>query len=365
MTQNTTLSEREEIARIIDPDHVGRKHGSPFRVAIAFERADAILARRAFAAPAETTATEAMRGVNRSVPQAWLDRANLIESSARDLLEQVDDTLSLPKRYLKRAYRHQLDLMADRLQVALNVEEPSLSERATEVPPLFATSAQSSTEIASPAKSEKDLLKLIAWEIVSASGDIPDKVHPGGMEEWESWLVAAKGVLGIVRRHALAAQPSTVTAKGEAVTNEIRRLKCVIERDRSTVAMAVTAIRKAIDSREHLRDPGRGPFAWDDEQYQREFGDALDEISVPVDALRKIAHDWSDALPTSEAIYQARLAATPPTPSPVTPEEWIIEWPNGDTTRVFGFKPTPGPGIVSIKPVASPVTGALARKDEQ
>lgn len=68
----------------------------------------------------------------RHVSQAWLDRANLIESSARDLLEQVDDALALPKRYLKRAHRYQLDLMADRLQVALNVEEPSLRTEMTD-----------------------------------------------------------------------------------------------------------------------------------------------------------------------------------------------------------------------------------------
>lgn len=104
-------------------------------------------------------------------------------------------------------------------------------------------------------------------------------------------------------------QASRMAASSEG--EEIKRLKCVIERDRTKVAMAVAAIQKAVDSREHLREPGRGPFEWDDEQYQREFGDALDEISVPVDALRKIAHDWSDALPTGEAIFQARLAARP------------------------------------------------------
>lgn len=49
---------------------------------------------------------------------------------------------------------------------------------------------------------EQELIKKLAWEIVSARGGIPHKVHRGGSEEWESWIIPAQGVLSVFRRYS-------------------------------------------------------------------------------------------------------------------------------------------------------------------
>ncbi|MFN4296742.1 MAG: hypothetical protein ACK4FB_07850 [Brevundimonas sp.] len=100
-------------------------------------------------------------------------------------------------------------------------------------------------------------------------------------------------------QEALAASPSPSVEAG---------YPSVLERERSAVAVGVAAVKKALASREHLREPGRGPFAYDDEQYQREFGEALDEIEAALKPLSVIARDWSGCPNDPAEIAKARQA---------------------------------------------------------
>lgn len=77
-------------------------------------------------------------------------------------------------------------------------------------------------------------------------------------------------------------------------TDVLERLRDTLDTERYKVAIGVAAIRKALDSRRWLSEPGRGSYAWDDERYQQEFGAAIDEINEALKPLRAIAGDWSD-----------------------------------------------------------------------
>ena len=68
----------------------------------------------------------------------------------------------------------------------------------------------------------------------------------------------------------------------------------ILDQERYKVAIALQSITKAIGGRRWLAESGRGSYAWDDERYQQEFGEALEEIDAALEPLRKIASDWSD-----------------------------------------------------------------------
>ena len=85
----------------------------------------------------------------------------------------------------------------------------------------------------------------------------------------------------------------------------VQKLMAILERDRTEVAKAVSTMERAIKSRFWLRD-GRGCYAWDDEDYQKEFGQAIDEIDVAMEPLRRIAADWSNCPTDPEEIKAAR-----------------------------------------------------------
>lgn len=84
----------------------------------------------------------------------------------------------------------------------------------------------------------------------------------------------------------------------------VKRLRGVIERDRSRVAEILQKLRSIMSGREWLREPARGSYAWDDARYQKEFGDALDAIEAAIEPLRTLAADLSDS-PTDWADIQA------------------------------------------------------------
>lgn len=127
-------------------------------------------------------------------------------------------------------------------------------------------------------------------------------------------------VLQDYARAALSASPEAPKVPGGEMV-EVARLQSVIERDRSKVAEAITAIEKAIEARAHLRHPGRGSYAWDDERYQEEFGHALDELIAALPPLKAVAKDWSDCPKTPEAIAAARVSLASREPAPVASGE--------------------------------------------
>jgi hypothetical protein len=95
--------------------------------------------------------------------------------------------------------------------------------------------------------------------------------------------------------------------------NKITRLKRVIERDRTAVAMACASIRQALVAREWMRE-GRGSYSWDDDRWMAEFGVALDEIYLSLAQLRAIASDLTDSPVTQTEVDAARasLKIVPP-----------------------------------------------------
>lgn len=83
----------------------------------------------------------------------------------------------------------------------------------------------------------------------------------------------------------------------------VAALKRAIERDRSTVAVAVTAIKRTLAGKEWLRE-GRGNYEWNDDRWMKEFGDAIDDIRTALEPLRKVAADLTNS-PTTQAEVQA------------------------------------------------------------
>lgn len=86
---------------------------------------------------------------------------------------------------------------------------------------------------------------------------------------------------------------------------EIKRLRRVIERDRSAVARVIEAINRELAGREWVRE-GRGPYEWDDDRYREEFGEALKGIRRAMEPLREVAQDMSDSPTDTEEVRAAR-----------------------------------------------------------
>lgn len=130
---------------------------------------------------------------------------------------------------------------------------------------------------------------------------------------------AAFAVAAVKRYGMPAALPSSERAwlEPQVAAVALHEALAANERDRSTVADAVTRLRSVTVAHAWMRD-SRGPYAFDDERYQAEFGLALDAIEVEVERLAKIAADWTNS-PTSDADIHAARAATPPASSGLDP----------------------------------------------
>lgn len=102
-----------------------------------------------------------------------------------------------------------------------------------------------------------------------------------------------------------ANQMQKLLAQEEFATKEVKRLKQVIEGDRSIVAEIMQNVRKAIASRDWLME-GRGSYVFDDDTYRREFSCAIMEVEDSLNPLRKLSRDWSDCPVSSEEIALSR-----------------------------------------------------------
>jgi hypothetical protein len=102
------------------------------------------------------------------------------------------------------------------------------------------------------------------------------------------------------------ATPFTPDDVGRAA--EVERLTHVIDRDRYVAAIGLEAIRKAIGGHAWLLE-GRGPYAWDDDRYRQEFGDAMRNIEAALEPLAQLASDKSDCTRDSIKVQEARDAA--------------------------------------------------------
>ncbi|MFC4255423.1 hypothetical protein GRI97_08280 [Altererythrobacter xixiisoli] len=86
------------------------------------------------------------------------------------------------------------------------------------------------------------------------------------------------------------------------------RLMHVIDRDRYIVAAVMTGIQAAINGRYWLSG-GRGPYEYDDDRYQQEFGAALNEIEGAMQPLGVVAFDKADCATGPAKVEAAKQAA--------------------------------------------------------
>jgi hypothetical protein len=79
------------------------------------------------------------------------------------------------------------------------------------------------------------------------------------------------------------------------------------ESDRTTIAGALGNARRVIASYAWASE-GRGPYYYDDDEYQREFGRCLDEINNAIAPLVAVAKDFSDCPDTQAGVVRARAS---------------------------------------------------------
>lgn len=77
------------------------------------------------------------------------------------------------------------------------------------------------------------------------------------------------------------------------------------EHDRSKVAVVLHEISTTIAGYRWATE-GRGPYEWNDDNYMKVFGEALDAIQKAAEPLKLIAADMSDCPTTPEEIKAAR-----------------------------------------------------------
>jgi uncharacterized coiled-coil DUF342 family protein len=113
--------------------------------------------------------------------------------------------------------------------------------------------------------------------------------------DWESRFTKAEADLARVRGE-LAAE-CDARDKAEAAN----------ESDRTTIAGALGNARRVIASYAWASE-GRGPYYYDDDEYQREFGRCLDEINNAIAPLVAVAKDFSDCPDTQAGVVRARAS---------------------------------------------------------
>ena len=89
--------------------------------------------------------------------------------------------------------------------------------------------------------------------------------------------------------------------------DDTKRLRGIIERERSRVADLVSRLRTALDARQWLLE-GRGSFAWDDNDFRKEFAAAVGEVKHVIAQFKPMAADWSDCPTNQKEVEEARQA---------------------------------------------------------
>lgn len=121
--------------------------------------------------------------------------------------------------------------------------------------------------------------------LVVAIGEATAQRLDSGGPDGETTLTFAKRIFD-----ALQAAVEPATATWEKMKADLAAARAANEYDRTVVADATAAVHRAISSREWMRD-GRGSFAYDDVTYQKEFGDAMNEILQAVEPLDRVGRD--------------------------------------------------------------------------
>lgn len=85
----------------------------------------------------------------------------------------------------------------------------------------------------------------------------------------------------------------------------IAQLEAVIESDRTRIVDGVNKVNRVLDGYFWMTE-GRGNYAWDDDRYRLEFGNAARAILKALESLRKIGADLKDCPKTTDEVVKAR-----------------------------------------------------------
>ncbi len=91
----------------------------------------------------------------------------------------------------------------------------------------------------------------------------------------------------------------------EQIQQHRNNFASILEAERTKVADAVNALKKAIRQREWLR-LGRGSYEWDDDRWRDEFSAAVEEVWEAIKPLEKIASDLKGCPKTWDDVVKAR-----------------------------------------------------------
>ena len=95
----------------------------------------------------------------------------------------------------------------------------------------------------------------------------------------------------------------TLIAALEAAVERVGELERQNEVDRQLVSIVSADLMRTINGRDWMSE-GRGPYKWNDDDYQREFGDACSEIRQSIALIKHVANSWDDC-PREQEIWQA------------------------------------------------------------
>lgn len=102
--------------------------------------------------------------------------------------------------------------------------------------------------------------------------------------------------------------------------HEVNRLMGIIDRDRYVAAMALNQIKEAMNGRAWVLE-GRGPYAYDDDEYRQEFRYALESIEASLNPLYKLASDKTDCTTQEDRVVKVREQAQAYLREPSGPRE--------------------------------------------
>ncbi len=111
-----------------------------------------------------------------------------------------------------------------------------------------------------------------------------------------------------------------VASRASETATEIKRLEAIIERERSAASRWIGRIRAEIGKRRDMT-LSRGSYEWDDDEYRKEFGWALDALAGALDKAAKETNyrDLSDSPRTQDEVDAARAASRATTAAPAQP----------------------------------------------